>query len=109
MAKIHARFQSSPRHEETKNTDKIRKRVNRTSHSKVIKEPINSGSYYKCVVCNNCLYSRSVGTFKRDNLSAFFDKVVSGVLSFDGNFHICMTCAKKLKKMLFLVKQFIIN
>ena len=109
MAKIRARFQSSPRHEETKNTDKIRKRVSRTSHSKVIKEPINSGSYYKCVVCNNCLYRRSAGTFKRDNLSAFFHKVFSGVLSFDGNFHICMTCGKKLKKMLFLVKQFIIN
>ena len=88
MAKIRERFQSSPRHEETKNTDKIRKRVSKTSHSKVIKERINSGSHYKCAACNNCLYRRSVGTCKRDNLSAFFGKVFSGVLSFDGNFHI---------------------
>ena len=69
-------------------------------HSKVtvFKELINCGLYYNCVVCNRCLYRTSVCTFKRDKYSAFSDKVFSCVESFDGNFYICMTCRKKLKK-----------
>ena len=76
------------------------KRVKKAFHSKVtvFKEPINSGPYYICVVSNRCLYRRSVCTFKRDKFSAFSDKVFSCVESFDGNFYICMTCGKKLKK-----------
>ena len=76
------------------------KRVKKAFHSKVtvFKELINSGPYYICVVSNRCLYRRSVCTFKRDKFSAFSDKVFSCVESFDGNFYICMTCGKKLKK-----------
>ena len=82
MAKKRARFQTSPRHEETKNTDGIRKRMKKAFHSKVtvFKELINSEPYYKCVVCNRCLYRRSVATFKRGKFSAFSDKVFSSVL-----------------------------
>ena len=69
-------------------------------HSRVIvfEGLINSGPYYVCVVCNRCLYKRSVCTFKRDKFSAFSDKVFSLVGSFDGNFYICMICGKELKK-----------
>ena len=76
------------------------KRVKRAFHSKVtvFKELINSGPYYIYVVYNRCLYRRSVCTFKRDKFSAFSNKVFHCVESFDGNFYICMTCGKKLKK-----------
>ena len=79
MAKMRARFQGSPRHEETKNIARIRKRVKKAFHCKVtvFKELINSGPYY---------------------IYAFSDKVFSLVESFDGNFYICMTWGKKLKK-----------
>ena len=44
MAKMRARFQGSPRHEETKNVDRIRQRVKKAFHSKatVFKDLINS-------------------------------------------------------------------
>ena len=66
MAKIRACFQSSQRHEETKKIDRIRKRMKKAFHSKVavFKELINCGPYYICVVCNCCLYRRSICTFK---------------------------------------------
>ena len=100
MEKMCARFQGSLRHKESKNIDRMRKRVKKTFHSKVamFKELINSGPYHICVVCNCCLYRRSVCTFKRDKFSGFSDKVFILVESFDGNFYICMTCGKKLKK-----------
>ena len=101
MGKMRACFQgSSARHEETNNIDRILKRVKKVFHSKVtvFKELFNSGPYYICVVCNHCLYRRSVCTFKRDKFSAFSDKVFSCVESFEGNFYICMTCGKKLQK-----------
>ena len=65
MAKMHARFQGSKRHEETKNIDRICKRVKKAFYSKVamFKELINSGLYYICVVCKCCLYRRSICTF----------------------------------------------
>ena len=100
MAKMRARFQGSQKHEETKNIDRIRKRVTKAFHSKVVafKELVNSGLYYICVVYNRCLYRRSVCTFKWNKFSAFSDKVFSCGELFDGNFCICMTCGKKLKK-----------
>ena len=62
MAKMHASFKSSPRHEEVKKGDRIRKKakagkINFDEHSKVprfefkvsvFEELINSGSYYIC-------------------------------------------------------------
>ena len=44
MPKMRARFQGSPRHEETKNVDRIRQRVKNAFHSKatVFKDLINS-------------------------------------------------------------------
>ena len=55
MTKICARFQNSPRHEETKNTSRIRKRVKKAFHSKVtvFKELISSGPYYICDLLSN--------------------------------------------------------
>ena len=100
VAKMCAHFQSSPWNEETKNTDRTRKRVKKAFCSKVtaFKELINFQPYYISVDCNHCLYRISVCTFRRDTFSAYSDMVFSLVLSFDGNFYICVTCGKKLKK-----------
>ena len=77
MEKMRAKLKSSPRHEEVKRADRIRRKSRaRTldfdannevprfcSNVSVIKQLINSGPYYICVVCNRCLYRRSVGLF----------------------------------------------
>ena len=101
MAKMRVRFQTSPRHEETKKTDRICKRVKKAFHSKnsVFKKLINSGPYYICVVCNRCLYRRSVFTFKRNKFSAFSNKMFSIVLPFGGNFYIFMTWKETEEKL----------
>ena len=112
MVKMRAKFKSSPRHEEVKRADRIRKKSRaRTlnfdannevprfcSNVSVFKQLSNSGPYYICVVCNRCLYRRSVDLFNRNKFCAIFDDVFSPVSSFDGNFYICKTCRKKLNK-----------
>ena len=74
MAKLRAKFKNFPRHEEVKGADRIRKKsrartlnfdVNNEvprfcSKVSVLKQFINSGPYYICVVCSRCLYRRSV-------------------------------------------------
>ena len=53
----------------------------------VFKKFINCGPYYICVVCNRCLYRRSVGLFNRNKFSVISDDVFSVVSPFDGNLH----------------------
>ena len=91
MAKMRAKYKSSPRHEEVKRADRIRKKSRaRTlnfdannevprfcSKVSVFKERMNSGPYYICVVCNRCLYRRSVGLFNRNKFYAISDDVFS--------------------------------
>ena len=47
------------------------------SNVSVFKQLINSGPYYMCVVCNRCLYRRSVGLFNRNKFCAISDDVFS--------------------------------
>ena len=61
------------------------------------KEQILEGPYFVCVVCNRCLYKRSVVLFKSEayvslNPNFYF----APVHSFDGKDYICMTCRRKL-------------
>ena len=65
---------------------------------KKFKELIMEGPYYICVVCNRCLYKRSVITFKiekYESLNSTF--YFSHILSFDSSQYICITCNRKLK------------
>ena len=65
---------------------------------KKFKEIITEGPYYICVVCNRCLYKRSVINFKIDKYespdSQFY---FSSVPSFNDSKYICITCDRKLK------------
>ena len=120
MTKMRASFKSSPRHEQVKTGDRIRKKAktrkiifdedNKVPRLEfkisVFKELINSGPYYICVVCNCKLYKKSVVLFHRDKYSVISDDVFRHVTSFDGKFYICKTCGKIFKKTVFLAKQF---
>ena len=112
MAKMQVRFKKSPRHEKVKSADRIcKKSRGRPSNfdannevlrfcSKVFvfKKLIDSGPYYICVIWNRCLYRRLVGLFNRNKFYVISHDVFSLVSSFDGNFYICKSCGKKLKK-----------
>ena len=56
------------------------------------------GPYYICVVCNRCLYRRSVIVFKEDSYQNInYEVFASRVESFDSCEYICKTCNLKLK------------
>ena len=109
MAKMLARFKSSPRHEEVKKDDRIRKKakarkINFDADNKVprfefkisvFKELINSGPYYICVASNRNLYKNSVVLFPRDKYSIISDDVFRHVTPLDGKSYVCKTCGKK--------------
>ena len=57
---------------------------------------IQEGPYYVCVVCNRCLYRRSVVHFKVEKYVIDAINIYHKVTSCDGNFYICHTCHKKL-------------
>ena len=62
------------------------------------KNLIMEGPYYICVVCNRCLYKRSVVVFKNDEYESLDSKFYfSRVRSFNGSQYICLTCHHKLK------------
>ena len=66
---------------------------------KTFREEITKGPYFICVVCNRCLYRKSVLTFSETkyyvNVERFCYEKVN---SCDGSQYICKTCDTKLKK-----------
>ena len=62
------------------------------------KELIMKGPYYICVVCNRCLYKRSVVVFKEDKYESLNSKFYfSHIQNFNRSQYICLTCHRKLK------------
>ena len=62
-------------------------------------EKIRKGPVFICVVCNRCLYDRSVMIFNENSYEIgdpYFS--YSFVHSFDGKLYICLTCHRKLKR-----------
>ena len=62
-------------------------------------EKIRKGPVFICVVCNHCLYDRSVMIFNENSYvigDPYFS--YSFVHSFDGKLYICLTCHRKLKR-----------
>ena len=62
------------------------------------KTQIKEGPYYICVVCNRCLYKKSVISFKIGNYGDVNAVPFSLVMSYDGHSYICRTCDKTMKK-----------
>ena len=85
------------------NNDRKRKMLTlKTSDERIdsFKIQITNGPYYICVVCNRCLYRRSVKYFVEEKYNMpqenyFF---VAHINSFDQKEYICTTCDGKLKK-----------
>ena len=61
---------------------------------------VRDGPYYICVICNRCLYKRSVKIFHSQKYNmpdvSFF--YIAHVKSFKDEKYICLTCDKKLIK-----------
>ena len=62
------------------------------------KKLITDGPFYICVVCNRCLYKRSVIQFHEDQFEHLISDMYTSVVSFDEEKYICKTCARKIRK-----------
>ena len=61
------------------------------------KKLIIDGPFYICIVCNRCLYKRSVIQFHEDQFEHLISDMYTGVVSFDEEKCICKTCARKIR------------
>ena len=58
---------------------------------------MKEGPYYICVVCNRCMYKRTVKPFKQSKYRIDCD-IFTMIKSFDKNWYICVTCEKHVTK-----------
>ena len=71
--------------------------LRRLVHLKLLRDKIQIGPVYICVICNRSLYKKTVKGFIRNKYAAdIIDKLDTGVLSFDGDKYVCLTCSKSL-------------
>ena len=61
------------------------------------KKLIIDGPSYICVVCNRCLYERSVIKFQEGQFKHLILDMYTGVVSFDEERYICKTCAREIR------------
>ena len=64
----------------------------------IFKKIIQSGPSFICIVCNRCLYRRSVTLFSENKLQELESNMFNFICSHDNNFYICKTCAQNLNK-----------
>ena len=65
---------------------------------KKFRSEIEKGPYFICVVCNRCLYRKSVLMFVENKYINFDSFRYNKVDSYDGCQYICQTCDRKLKR-----------
>ena len=56
---------------------------------------VNEGPYSICVICNRCLYKRSVQRFKVETYGTLGYQLSQNTISYDNKMYICQTCCKK--------------
>ena len=93
----------TPKHEmRKKQISSYSKEKRKNNESSVLRfqKQIQEGPYYICVVCNRCLYRRSVVLFAEQKYPVIEEEFFyfATVSSFDSRQYICHTCHKKLKK-----------
>ena len=64
----------------------------------LFKKLIREGPYFICVICNRCLYKRSIVRFDFNSYSFLVKELVHLVSSYDGRLYICRNCHNKVKK-----------
>ena len=62
----------------------------------LFKKLIREGPYFICVICNRCLYKRSIFRFDFNSYSPLVRELVHLVSSYDGCLYICRTCHSKI-------------
>ena len=75
----------------------------------LFKKLIREGPYFICVICNRCLYKRSIVRFDFTSYSSLVKELEHLVSSYDGRLYICRTCHHKVKKIMSLFKLFLIS
>ena len=82
---------------EKKSPKKLRKCTSDSSRVEIFKKKIQDGPYHICVVCNRCLYRRSVIHFDEHRYVYIVEGLNTEITPFDGLLYIGKTCDKKLK------------
>ena len=75
----------------------------------LFKKLIREGPYFICVICIRCLYKRPIVRFDFNSYSSLVKELVHLVSSYDGRLYICRNCHNKVKKIMSLVKLFLIG
>eukprot|EP00111_Clytia_hemisphaerica_P010069 TCONS_00029418-protein len=77
------------------------KKLNSGKRVENFKQKKQEGPSYICVMCNRSMFKKSVSGFYEQKYSLInFEEIenFNPVTSFDGNFHVCTTCHRKLMK-----------
>ena len=71
----------------------MRKRI------EIFKKAIQEGPYYICVICNRCLYRKTVKHFNATKYDQQFNFLYTSLVkSFDSKLYVCITCDQSLMK-----------
>ena len=62
------------------------------------RKKIFNGPCYICVICNRCLYRKSVVLFPPEKVTELAYEINTNIVSFDGKKYICQTCLGKVRK-----------
>ena len=69
-----------------------------TNRVDAFKNAVKEGPYYICVVCNRCLYKKTVKHFDQSSYETEYGYLFTPVESFDHNNYICLTCDRHIVK-----------
>ena len=79
---------------ETKWRHNISRMSNGSNKVNTFKNIIQSGPNFVCIVCNRCLYRKSVTLFSETQRKELLSDLFNFICSYDNKFYICKTSAK---------------
>ena len=75
----------------------------------LFKKLMKERPFFICVIRNRCLCKRSIVRFDFNSYSSLVKDLVHLVSSYDGRLDMCRTCNNKVKKIMSLIKVFLIS
>ena len=90
------REKANERMRKTRSRHNVSREGDYSDRVSTFKKIIQSGPSFICIVCNRCLYRRSVTLFSENKHQEFESNMFNFICSHDNNFYICKTCAQKL-------------